>query len=60
MRGEPVGKTARIMQFTGFLTADVRGIIVKVEKVASVGKRGRGDADVGARVRPRLVVLPCG
>ena len=50
MRGEAVGKIAGIMQLTGSFAADVFGLIVEIEEIPAVRQRGRGYADVLARI----------
>ena len=54
--GETVRKLARILQFASLAAGDVFRIVVKIEEVAAIGKRGRRDTDMLLRIFSRSVV----
>ena len=53
--GETVGQLTRIVQFAGLGTGNVFRIVVEIEEVTAIGKRGRGDTDVFLRIFSRSI-----
>ena len=56
VRGEAVVQRARVLELAGLGAGDVFRIVVEIEEVASVGQRGRRDADMLLRILSRGVV----
>ena len=54
--GETVRKLARIFQFASLDAGDVFRIVIEIEEVAAIGKRGRRDTDMLLRIFSRSVV----
>ena len=54
--GETVRKLARILQFASLDAGNVFRIVIEIEEVAAIGKRGRRDTDMLLRIFSRSVV----